>query len=106
MPLWVHPMGAEIRPKGAREVAQKAAREPDRAEAHAWSLRMEGYGGGSRSNAIVVSPLCLSKIKSGHIGGAVRRELGGKESARPVRWHARTAHPSPTIAACGRHDKI
>jgi hypothetical protein len=28
-------MGAEIRPKGAREVAQKAAREPDRAEAHA-----------------------------------------------------------------------
>jgi hypothetical protein len=38
-------MGAEIRPKGAREVAQKAAREPDRAEAHAWSLRMEGYGG-------------------------------------------------------------
>jgi hypothetical protein len=25
MPLWVHPMGAEIRPKGAREVAQKAA---------------------------------------------------------------------------------
>jgi hypothetical protein len=38
-------MGAEIRPKGAREVAQKAAREADRAEAHAWSLRMEGYGG-------------------------------------------------------------
>src|SRR3984893_11931105 len=46
MPLWVHPMGAEIRPKGAREVAQKVAREPDRAEeADAWSLRMEGYGG-------------------------------------------------------------
>jgi hypothetical protein len=38
-------MGAEIRPKGAREVAQKAAREPDRAEAHSWSLRIEGYGG-------------------------------------------------------------
>jgi hypothetical protein len=38
-------MGAEIRPKGAREVAQKAAREPDRAQAHAWSLRIEGYGG-------------------------------------------------------------
>ena len=35
-------MGAEIRPKGARGVAQKAAREPD---------RMEGYRGGSRSNA-------------------------------------------------------
>jgi len=36
--------------------------------------------------------LCLSKIKAGHIGGAARRELGGKESARPVRRYARTAH--------------
>jgi hypothetical protein len=43
--------------------------------------------------------LCLSKIKSGHIGGAARREFGGKESARLVRRHARTAHPSPTIDA-------
>ena len=38
-------MGAEIRAKGAREVAEKAAREADRADAEAWSLRMEGYGG-------------------------------------------------------------
>jgi hypothetical protein len=38
-------MGADIRAKNAREAAQKAAREADRAEAHAWSLRMEGYGG-------------------------------------------------------------
>src|ERR1700730_13163396 len=30
-------------------------------------------------------PLCLSKIKSGHIGGAARRELDGKESAQSVR---------------------
>jgi hypothetical protein len=29
----------------AREEAQKAAREADRAEAYAWSVRMEGYGG-------------------------------------------------------------
>lgn len=38
-------MGAEIRAKGAREAARKAAREADRAEAEAWSVRMEGYGG-------------------------------------------------------------
>jgi len=38
-------MGADIRARNAREAAQKAAREADRAEAHAWSLRMEGYGG-------------------------------------------------------------
>src|SRR5260370_37083961 len=49
---------------------------------------------------------CLSKIKSGNIGGAAGREWGGKESARPVRRHARTAHPSPTIDACGRHCNI
>jgi hypothetical protein len=38
-------IGAEIRAKGAREAARKAAREADRAEAEAWSVRMEGYGG-------------------------------------------------------------
>jgi hypothetical protein len=38
-------MGADIRAKSAREEARKAAREADRAEAEAWSIRMEGYGG-------------------------------------------------------------
>ena len=38
-------MGAEIRAKAAREAAEKTAREADRAEAEAWSLRKEGYGG-------------------------------------------------------------
>ena len=38
-------MGAEIHARHAREEARKAAREADRAEARAWSLRMEGYGG-------------------------------------------------------------
>jgi hypothetical protein len=38
-------MGANIRAETAREEARKAARVADRAEAHAWSLRMEGYGG-------------------------------------------------------------
>ena len=38
-------MGAEISAKHAREEARKAVREADRAEAEAWSVRMEGYGG-------------------------------------------------------------
>jgi hypothetical protein len=38
-------MGAEIHARHAREEAQKAIREADRAEAYAWSVRMEGYGG-------------------------------------------------------------
>jgi hypothetical protein len=38
-------MGAKIRAKAAREDAQKAARAADRAEAEAWSVQLEGYGG-------------------------------------------------------------
>jgi hypothetical protein len=38
-------IGAKIRAKAAREDADKAIREADRAEAEAWSIRMEGFGG-------------------------------------------------------------
>jgi hypothetical protein len=38
-------MGAKMRAEHAREQADKAIREADRAEAAAWSVRMEGYGG-------------------------------------------------------------
>jgi hypothetical protein len=37
--------GAKIHADGARQAARKAVREADRAEAEAWSIRMEGYGG-------------------------------------------------------------
>jgi len=36
--------GAKIRAQGALERATEAVREADRAEAEAWSIRMEGYG--------------------------------------------------------------
>src|SRR5260370_11979138 len=39
-----------------------------------------------------ILPLCLSQIKSGYIGGAARRELGGKECARSARRRARPAY--------------
>lgn len=38
-------MGAMIHAQGARERAQEAVREADRAEAEAWSIRMECYAG-------------------------------------------------------------
>jgi hypothetical protein len=38
-------IGAKIRAEGARKAAREAIREADRAEAEAWSLRMEGHGG-------------------------------------------------------------
>ena len=37
--------GAKIRAEAARQRAKEAAREADHAEAYAWSIRMEGYGG-------------------------------------------------------------
>lgn len=38
-------MGAKINAEHARQRATEAIREADRAEAEAWSVRMEGYGG-------------------------------------------------------------
>ena len=38
-------MGAKIRAEGARKRALEAIREADRAEAEAWPVQMEGYGG-------------------------------------------------------------
>jgi hypothetical protein len=37
--------GAKMSAENARQRATEAVREADRAEAHAWSVRMEGYGG-------------------------------------------------------------
>src|ERR1700753_759496 len=38
-------MGATMRAQEAREAAETAVREANRAESYAWSVRMEGYGG-------------------------------------------------------------
>jgi hypothetical protein len=51
-------MGAEIRAKSAREAARRAAKEADRAEALAWSLRMEGFGGPAQPSPTIGQ--CLS----------------------------------------------
>jgi hypothetical protein len=51
-------MGAKIRAQGAREAAQKAAREADRAEAYVWSVQMEGYGGPAQPSPTIAQ--CLN----------------------------------------------
>ena len=38
-------MGARMRAEAARAEARQAIRKADHAEAYAWSIRMEGYGG-------------------------------------------------------------
>jgi hypothetical protein len=51
-------MGAETHARHTREEARKAAKEADRAEAHAWSLRMEGYGGPAQPSPTIAQ--CLN----------------------------------------------
>ena len=51
-------MVAETHARHAREEARKAAREADRAEARAWSLRMEGYGGPAQPSPTISQ--CIS----------------------------------------------
>jgi hypothetical protein len=51
-------MGAKIRAKANREEAAKAIRAADRAEAEAWSVRMEGYGGAAQLSPTIAQ--CLN----------------------------------------------
>jgi hypothetical protein len=50
--------GAKIRAEGARQRAIEAAREADRAEAEAWSIRMEGFGGPAQPSPTIAQ--CLN----------------------------------------------
>jgi hypothetical protein len=53
--------GAKSSAEHARERAKEAAREADRAEAYAWSVRMEGYGGPAQP-----SPTIAQCLNGGH----------------------------------------
>jgi hypothetical protein len=50
--------GAKISAEAARQRAKEAACEADRAEAHAWSLRMEGFGGPAQPSPTIAQ--CLN----------------------------------------------
>ena len=51
-------IGATIRAERAREAAKDAVRKADRAEAEAWSLRMEGCGGPAQPSPTIAQ--CLN----------------------------------------------
>src|SRR3981189_2066953 len=57
--IWGGQVGAaKANAEGARERATEAVREADRAEANAWSLRMEGYGGPAQPSPTIAR--CLN----------------------------------------------
>jgi hypothetical protein len=51
-------IGAKMRAQAARDEATKAVRAADRAEAEAWSVRMEGYGGPAQPSPTIAQ--CLN----------------------------------------------
>ena len=51
-------IGAKIRAESARKRAAEATREADRAEAEAWSIQMEGYGGPAQPSPTIAQ--CLN----------------------------------------------
>ena len=51
-------IGAKIRAERAREAARQAVRDADRAEAEAWSIQMEGYGGPAQPSPTIAQ--CLN----------------------------------------------
>src|ERR1700722_13486739 len=52
---------------------------------------------------VLAALVCLSKIKSEHIRGAIRRGLGGKGCALPSSRCAIGARPYPRPSACASH---
>lgn len=50
--------GARIHAQSARDAAKKALHEADRAEAAAWSVQMEGYGGPAQPSPTIAQ--CLN----------------------------------------------
>jgi hypothetical protein len=52
-------IGAKIRAEGAREAAQNAVREADRAAAELWPIQMEAYGGPAQSSPTIAQ--CLNR---------------------------------------------
>ena len=57
--IWGGRIGAaKVNAESARQRGIEAAREADRAEAYAWSLRMEGYGGPAQPSPTIAQ--CLN----------------------------------------------
>src|SRR5260370_16052878 len=79
-------MGAEMRAQGAREAAKQAIRDANRAEAEAWSVRMEGYGGPAHPSPTIGE--CLNR-------GVWVAAVGGEPLQNPPGPAPRSIPPAP-----------
>jgi hypothetical protein len=89
-------IGAKVRAEGARKRAAEATREADRAEAEAWSIRMEGYGGPAsrprRSGNACTADTAGLKLNATTVRPARASHLmrSGVRAIRPI-WKLATA---------------
>jgi len=81
-------MGAQIRAEGAREAAKQAIREADCAEAEAWSIRMEGYGGPAQPSPTIAQCQWRLRLAAGEMPSLRNRS---QHSARTLPLAARYA---------------
>jgi hypothetical protein len=90
-------MGADVHAKAAREIAQKAIRKADRAEADAWSVRMVGYGGPAQPSPTIAQCQWQTVLARGRM-----------QSLQDESWSPRAAMPSqvfvfrPVLLPCPR----
>src|SRR6478736_8061532 len=88
--------GAKIHADNARLAATRAIRDADRAEAEAWSIRMEGYGGPAQPSPTIAH--CLN-------GGLPRRSsLRRKRSEPPPVQGPVSVAPTGRLAS-GKRDE-
>src|SRR3977135_4357417 len=89
-------MGAKIRAEGARESAKKAIREADRAEAEAWSIRMEGYGGPAQPSPTIGQSLKGECDQDRALGSSSGQSISASAISRAVMG---TVFPAAALAA-------
>src|SRR6516165_12274328 len=88
-------MGAKIRAEHARELAKKAQRDADRAEAELWSIRMEASGGPAQPSPTIAQ--CLNGGSDG-----LRSSATDARRARACR-SMRSADPEARRSGSWRH---
>jgi hypothetical protein len=92
-------IGAKIRAEGAREAAQKAVREADRAAAELWSIQMEAYGGPAQPSPTIACHLPLAAIAA----ASKRRLEHGKRIIWPPNFADRQGSRRPRLRFRERH---
>jgi hypothetical protein len=105
-------MGADMRAQTARQEVRKAASAVDRADAEAWSIRMEGYGGPAQPSPTIGQ--CLNGVTAGwklnaagarHVRACLWMRSAGRVTRRSGSW-SRRSDAGPALQATRPYDQV